>query len=210
MDTFKAGLISLLIICGIWGCASGVPHTIIPDYDKRAIRLVALAPVDNRTNDEAAAKLLRKTILDTLYFKGYPRIPLDMIDDKLTVACGEQARASADDISPTVIGQVLGVDAIMYARLLEWNTSFISVYATTTVSVALELKDAKTGVTLWDSQHSVVARHYDFTRKRLELKACQSYEPAVRQIVDETLSSLPDGPDSAGKALPQKKFWKFW
>ena len=210
MKTFKAGLIFFLIIFGISGCASGVSHTIIPDYNQRGIRLVALAPVDNRTNDGAAAKLLRKTILDALYFKGYPRIPLDMIDDTLTVERGKKARAGADDISPTVIGQVLGVDAVMYARLLEWNTSFISVYAPTTVSVALELKDAKTGMTLWGSQHSVVARHYDFTRKRLELKACQSYEPAVRQIVDETLSSLPDGPDSAGKAPPQKQFWKFW
>lgn len=210
MDTFKAYLLFFLIIFGVSGCASGVPHTIVPDYNQREVRLIALAPVDNRTNDEEAAKLLRETILDALYFKGYPRIPLDMIDDKLTVDRGRKTGESAGSISPTVIGKVLGVDAVMYPRLLDWKTSFISVYAPTTVSVALELKDAETGILLWSSQHSVVDRHYDFTRKRLELKACQSYEPAVRRIVDETLSSLPDGPDSAGKPLPKKKFWQFW
>jgi len=87
---------------------------------------------------------------------------------------------------------------------------FISVYAPTTVSVSLELKSVRTGTTLWSSRYSVVDRHYDFTRKRLELKACQSYEPAIRKIIDETLSSLPDGPDSVGKPPPEKRFWELW
>ena len=210
INNLKAGFVLCLMAYGLSGCAPGVTHTIVPDYEQRGVRLVALAPVENKTNDVEAAKLLRKTILDALYFKGYPRIPLDIIDEKLTVDCGKRIGEGMDALPPTVIGESLGVDAILYPRLLEWKTSFISVYAPTTVAVALELKDADTGITLWRSQESVVDRHYDFTKKRLELKAYQAYEPAVRQIVGETLSSLPDGPDFARKPPPERKFWKFW
>ena len=200
-----------VIACIISGCASGVSHTIVPDYNQRGIRLIALVPVDNKTNDKQAEQLLREDILENLYFKGYPRIPLDMIDEKLTADCGWNPEINSGcNVSPEIIGKLLGVDAVMYCSLLEWKTSFISVYAPTTISVSLELKDAGTGANLWSSGYSVVDRHYDFTRKRLELKACQSYEPAIRKIVDETLSSLPDGPDSVGKPPPEKRFWELW
>lgn len=199
-----------LVACVISGCASGPPRTIVSDYNQREIRLIALAPVDNVTGDTQAAQLLRGTILETLYFKGYPRIPLDMIDEKLAADCGWAPGDKTCNVSPEVIGKLLGVDAVLYCSLLEWKTSFISMYAPTTVSVLLELKDAGTGATLWSSRYSVVDRHYDFTRKRLELKAYQAYEPAIREIVDETFASLPDGPDSVKQPPPEKGFWKFW
>jgi len=206
----KEGFLMFVIACVISGCASGIPHTVVPDYNQKEIRLVALAPADNKTGDTQAAQLLRERILESLYFKGYPRIPLDMIDERLAADCGWTPGDTTCDVSPEVIGKLLGVDAVMYCSLLEWKTSFITVYAPTKVSVSLELKDAGTGTTLWSSRCSVVDRHYDFTRKRLELKACQAYEPAIREIVEEALSSLPDGPDSAGKSSPEKRFWKFW
>ncbi|MEA2014510.1 MAG: DUF799 family lipoprotein [Thermodesulfobacteriota bacterium] len=200
-----------IIACVISGCASGVSHTIVPDYDKMGIRLIALMPVDNKTNDKQAAKLVREDIFETLYFKGYPRIPLDMIDEKIAVDCEWSPETlSVCNISPEVIGKLLGVDAVMYCTLLEWKSSFVSIYGSTTVDVLLELKDAETGEVLWSSRSSVADRHYDFTRKRLELKACQFYEQAIREIVDETLSSLPNGPDSVQKLSPEKRFWGLW
>ncbi len=206
----KAGVVLCVIVCVMSGCASRISHTIVPDYNQRGIRLIALAPVDNKTEDTQAARLLREKILEALYFKGYPRIPLSIIDEKLTAHHGRNADDSKGDISPEAIGKLLGVDAAMYCSLLEWKTSFISMYAPTTVSVSFELKDAGTGATLWSSRYSIVDRHYDFTRKRLELKAYQSYEPAIREIIDETFTSLPDGPDFVGKPPLEKKFWKFW
>lgn len=210
---YKLKTIFLLCVavCVMVGCASGIPHTIVPDYKEQGIRLIALAPVHNKTNDTQAAKLLRDTIFEKLYFKGYPRIPLNIIDEKFTEDCGVSSETAQGCTLPVeTIGKHLGVDAVMYCTLIEWKTSFISVYAPTTVSVALELKSVATGGTLWSAEYSVVDRHYDFTRKRLELKACQSYEPAIQEIVDETLSSLPDGPDSVEYRPPEKSFWKIW
>ncbi|MEA1971296.1 MAG: hypothetical protein U9N37_06760, partial [Thermodesulfobacteriota bacterium] len=129
---YKLKTIFLLCVtaCVIMGCASGIHHTIVPDYNQRGIRLIALLPVDNKTNDKQAAQLLREGIFEGLYFKGYPRIPLDMIDEKLTTDCGENIEGNHECNLPLeIIGKRLGVDAVMYCTLLEWKTSFVSVYA---------------------------------------------------------------------------------
>lgn len=203
----KVVIILCVTACVMAGCAFRDPHTIVSDYDKRGIRLIALAPVDNKTDDMEAARLLREKILEALYFKGYPRIPLSMIDEKLK-AGGSDDRTGT--MSPEAIGNLLGVDAVMYGTLTEWKTTFIGMYASTTVSVSLVLKDAQTGTTVWSAKHRIVERNYDLTRERLELKSYQAYEPAIREIIDKTLSSLPDGPDFVGSPPPEKKFWKFW
>jgi len=189
------------------GCAFKDPHTIASDSFDKGIRLIALAPVENKTDDVEASRLLREKILEALYFKGYPRIPLSMIDEKLkTLGNGD----GTGNISPEAIGDILGVDAVMYSTLTEWTTTFIGMYASTTVSVSLVLKDTQTGTTIWSAKHRIIERNYDLTRERLELKSCQAYEPAIREIIDKTLSSLPDGPDFVGSPPPEKKFWKFW
>src|SRR5574340_1645612 len=117
MEKWK-GIILLLVFL-LCGCGPKVPHTIIPDYGKTKIRLVALLPVDNKTNDQVAARMLREKLLEELYFKGYPKIPLKVIDEKLLTRDTENMNKSVGNIPPKVIGELLGVDAVLYCTLDE-------------------------------------------------------------------------------------------
>jgi len=204
-------LLLIIVICFIFGCGSKVSRTIIPDYDKKGIRLVALLPVKNKTNDTRAAQILRRAILEELYFKGYPKIPLQVVDDKLTPICGESTACADKNVPPEAVGEILGVDAVMCCTLAEWKTSFIFVYAPTTVSVFFELRSAKTGETLWKTSYKVVKRDYDFTEKGLEMKSCETSELAVHEIVDKAMSTLPNSPDFPGGSPPKKRnFLGLW
>jgi hypothetical protein len=69
------------------------------------------------------------------------------------------------------------------------------VYAPTRVSVFFELRSAKTGETLWSSRYRTVKRNYGISREQLELEACQVYEPAIQEVVNTAVGTLPDGPD---------------
>ena len=198
-------LLLIIIVCFIFGCGSKIFRTIIPDYDKKGIRLVALLPVKNKTNDTQAALILREAILEELYFKGYPKIPLQVVDDKLTRICGKSTACADKDIPPEAVGEILGVDAVMYCTLAEWKTSFVFLYAPTTVSVFFELRSAQTGETLWKTSCKVIKRDYDFTRKGLEMKSCQTSESAAYEIVDKAMSTLPNGPDFPGGPPPKKR-----
>jgi hypothetical protein len=189
-------LLLIVIAFSIVGCGAGKTSPVVPDYDKRGIRLIALMPVDNKTKDKQAARILRRDMLEELYFKGYPKIPFDVIDGKINEIYENNHVPRGKKIPPETIGGGLGVDAVMYCTLAEWETSFLYVYAPTTVSASFELKSAKTGDILWSLNHRVVKRNYDITEKRLEMKSRQSYESAVREVVDKAISTFPVGPDS--------------
>jgi len=192
-------LLLIIIISFIFGCGSKISRTIIPDYDKKGIRLIALMPITNKTGDAEAAIVLRKAILEKIYFKGYPKIPLNVVDEKIK------------KIPPKAVGEILGVDAVMYCTLDEWKTSFMLIYAQATVAVSFELRDAKTEEILWKTNYKVAKRNYDFTRKRLEMKSCQMFELAAQEVVAKAMSTLPNGPDFPGGAPAQKRhFLGLW
>ncbi len=190
----------LLAVCAIFifGCRGTIPSFVAPDFDKRCVRLVALMPIDNKTKDEKAAVILRKELLEELYFKGYPKIPLDVIDEKISELNEKNLATKGKRIPPDVIGEALGIDAVMYCTLTEWGVSLRYLYAPTTVAASFELLSAKTGETLWRSNQKVVERDYDITQKRLEMKSHESYEIAVREVLNKAMTTFPNGPDCLG------------
>ena len=185
----------LVIFCFISGCGAKNRSTVITAHSETVPRLVAVLPVDNKTSDVQAARILRVEVLEKLYFKGYPKIPLDIIDEKLSKVYKDTGDMGGK-VSPKVIGELLGVDAVMYCTLTEWKTSFMFFYAPTTVSASFELRSAKTGETLWKEHYKVVKRNCGFSKKELKMKSCQVYEMAVQEVVERAIATLPDGPDS--------------
>ncbi len=184
----------LLVLCLFFGCGKKTPQAVRPEAaPKPVIRLVAVLPVDNRSADPQAARVLRERVLKEIYFKGYPKIPLAVVDEKIAKNVKDAAR-----ISPKIIGDMLGVDAVMYCTLLEWKTSFFYVYARTSVSARFELRSAKTGETLWKAERRAGKRNYDITRERVEMESLQAYEPAIDEVVSNAMKTFPDGPDFLG------------
>jgi hypothetical protein len=137
---------------------------------------------------------MRGKILEALYFKGYPKIPLDLIDEKLAKTYDKTVGRGAD-ISPQVVKSLLNVDAALYVDLKECKTSTTFLYASASVSVTFELRSAHTGETLWKNQYQDVERCFDVTPQRLEFSVYQVLEPAIQEVVDKTLQTLPEGPD---------------
>jgi hypothetical protein len=80
--------------------------------------------------------------------------------------------------------------------LNECRTSTTWLYATTSVSAGFELRDGKTGETLWKAQPQNVERNFDITKQRLERTIYQVLEPAIQEVVGKALQGLPDGPDA--------------
>jgi len=99
---------------------------------------------------------------------------------------------------PKMVGEMLKVDAVLYSKLTESGMGSGIVYAATAVGAEFELLSAKTGESLWRVQYRVTHRNLGFSRKQLELKSSQVYEPAIQELVNQALETLPDGPDAVG------------
>jgi hypothetical protein len=178
------------------GCAGKIPHKLVADYGKKGTRLVAVLPVRNLESDAGTASVLRAKLIEELYFKGYPKIPPQWIDERLaTVPAGGKKEG---DLSPQQLGEMLKVDAVLYTTLKEGLTPVTLIYSPVAVDAEFELKSAKTGESLWRVRYRAVHRNYGFSRSSLELKSSQVYEPAIQEVLIRALETLPDGPDATG------------
>jgi hypothetical protein len=193
VKTFRP-LLLLMVLIFIAGCAAKIPHTIVPDFGKKGARLIAVMPVKNISSDPKSAEMLRAKLVEELYFKGYPRIPLRVIDEKLAgVSAGGEVEAS-----PQVVGEILKVDAALYPTLNESRVGSGIIYASTVAEAVFELRSAKTGEILWRVRHREVYRNYGFSSIDVELKSSQVYEQAIQDVINRALETLPDGPDAGG------------
>jgi len=176
-------------------CAGKIPHQVVPDYDKRGVRLVAVLPIVYKGSVKEIPGLFRARLLDALYFKGYPKIPTAVIDEKLRAAFPDGEAPLKDRASARDLGNMLGVDAVLYTVIEDCSTSFFYLYATTHMAVRLELVSARTGDTLWSTRYEATDRIMDITPDRLKMKSCQVYEPVMDHIVEKVAATIPDGPD---------------
>jgi hypothetical protein len=187
-------LLLLLVLIFVAGCAAKIPHAIVSDFGKRGTRLIAVMPVKNISSDAKSGVMLRAKLVEALYFKGYPRVPVRSIDEKLAgVSAG-----STMEVAPQVAGEVLKVDAALYTTLNESRMGSGIIYASTVAEAGFELRSTKTGEILWRVRRKEVYRNYGFTRKNLELKSSQVFEKAIEDCMNRALETLPDGPDASG------------
>jgi hypothetical protein len=170
------------------GCASKIPHLIVPEFDKRGIQLIAVMPVLGVSDSNSkTADMLRGKLVEELYFKGYPKIPFKVVERPWP---GEINSSTG---RPTAEGGRRPDSTIHQS-----GTVHRIIYASTTVDLELELRSVKTGERLWRVRYQTVKRSYGFTRRQRELKTTLVYEEAIYEVVTRALETLPDAKDTVG------------
>jgi hypothetical protein len=180
------------------GCASQAPLALKQDLEKSKTRIIAVAPVDNKTPDAKASQLLRSKILDELYFRGYTKLSLELIDKKLEPLYSSEKKTRLGVVAPQVIKELVGADAVMYCTLTEVKHNVGFFYAPVTVAIRCELRSAQTGEVIWSAHYKSTSRNFDFTSKRLEMKSREAFESVMEEVVNKVMETLPDGPNLRG------------
>jgi hypothetical protein len=191
-------ILPLTLIIVVSACASKVPHSVKNDYENVTAKVIAVLPVDNRSKDSRAPHLLRLKILEELYFKGYTKLSLDVIDKKLEPLYISDNKSRTGLIAPAVVKELVGADAVMYCAVTEGSRTVNLFYAPVTMAAQCELRSTQTGEVLWNSQYRSTSRSFDFTRKRLELKSYEAFETLIEEVVNKVMETLPDGPNLRG------------
>lgn len=199
MNTYKFQL-CLLVVLGLImnGCSSKAPYALIQDYDPNLAKVIAVLPVESKSVDSKAPQLMRSKVLDELYFKGYVKLPLDVIDKKLEPLYINIAKGSAGIIAPHVLKDLVGADAAMYCTLTEDTKSLSLFYVPVTIAATCQLRSTQTGEVLWTAHYKSTSRNFGFTRKGLERKSRETFENVVDEVVSKVMKTLPDGPNLHG------------
>lgn len=199
MNNYKFQLY-LLVVLGLIvnGCSSKAPYALIQDYDPNRAKIIAVLPVENKSADSKAPQLMRSKVLDELYFKGYVKLSLEVIDKKLEPLYVNIAKGNAEIIAPHVLKDLLGADAAMYCTLTEDTKSLSLFYVPVTIAATCQLRSTQTGEVLWSAHYKSTSRNFDFTRKGLERKSRETFENVVDEVVSKVMETLPDGPNLHG------------
>jgi len=162
------------------------------------VKTIAVMPVDIKAGSSDAARMIREKLLQELYFKGYPKVPFEMVDAALAEARRREGAAPGAVVRPQVIGGMLGAEAVLYTTLIEAGTTYRYVYAPVTVRASFEIKSVKTGDTIWKHESRAADRDYGVTKSSLELGSAKIFEDVVSEVVKQAVEKLPDGPGLTG------------
>lgn len=139
---------ALLVIASLMGaCAPKIKK----DYEKfRAEnpRSILIVPVINNTVNVDAPRYFLSAISVPVAERGYYSFPVNLV----RAVMNEEGLSDANMVhnaEPTVLGALVGADAILYITIEKWETTYIIISATTTVSFSYVLKSGRTGDELW-------------------------------------------------------------
>ena len=207
-----------LIFCLLLGlvffaCTDRKPIDLVnPNFQQHLPQSIAVLPMDNMSPDLDATPLIRPIVQQRMAYKGYNCVPLSRIDSVLK----EKGVMVSHDVymfKPGELGELLGVDAVVYGTVTEFNKHYAVMYADILVGIQLEMVDTRTGESLWKGERVsqentallnilLLATQLDEWQKALveiaianaAFAALSQYRPYAEDASRQVMMSLPPGP----------------
>lgn len=116
-------------------------------------RSVAVLPFRDLTGTEGIAELVRISFYSHLSALPYRDVELSTIDYRLAKhGLNDQRRLSR--VSVKQLGQMLGTDAVVFGTVRDFQRVFAGIYASLTVSAAIQVWDTRTGRVVWSDSET--------------------------------------------------------
>jgi len=110
---------------------------------------VAVAPMENRTNDLSGSDIIRDAFAEGVTRKGFAVIPVAESDRILRETLGISYGGQLPTTSPEEVCKALEVEAIFYGEVQEWTKTTTGIYNSSAVAAAFRMF-RKDGTLLWE------------------------------------------------------------
>ncbi len=112
---------------------------------------VAVAPMENRTNDLDASEIIRKAFVEQIAQQGWNVMPTEesdrLIREKLGISYGGQLAAT----TPAEVCGAVGAEGVFYGEVAEWLKTTTGVYNSVAVAASFRLY-RKDGSAAWEGK----------------------------------------------------------
>jgi hypothetical protein len=119
---------------------------------------VAILPFNNNTRIEGIESFVRSTLYSHMSVLPYQDVELSLVDEKLQ-ACSLLGYEQVGDIPLDELGYLLGVDAVIFGEVTEFQKVFMGIYSQMAVEVNISVWDTRTGKEIWKDE--CVSRNHD-------------------------------------------------
>jgi hypothetical protein len=119
---------------------------------------VAVAPMENRSNDINASEIVRSAFVEAITRGGWNVIPTEESDRMLRESLGITYGGQLASTTPGEVCRNLGVEGVFFGEIREWNKTTTGIYNNVTVAASFELY-ARSGTRVWqgnDTQSKVL------------------------------------------------------
>ena len=213
-------ILAIGFILGMTASCAQMPKKDYSAFYAERPRSILIVPVVNDTVDIDAPRYFLSTVTVPLAERGYYTFPVNLVRGVMQ----EEGLADANLVhqaDPTVLGAMFGADAILYMTIEHWETVYIVLSATTTVSFKYVIKSGRTGAILWQDQATVqytpggnggggIGGLVAMAVAAAIQKAAPNYMPLARQANRQALwmpgEGLPAGPYLATYGTDAEQF----
>jgi hypothetical protein len=219
----------ICLLCSLFLLSACGPKTLTKEaafpnmYAYHPLSILVLPPI-NETTAVDAKEYYSTTITEPLTLSGYYVYPLEVTSDILK-AEGLYDTELIVNVPPQKFREFFDADAVLYIRILKWDTSYYVVGGNVTVSADFSLKSTDTGEELWhydgtitvdtsggDNSGGGMAGLLGKVISTAISTATTDYVPIATRVNYMTLASMPYGKyhpqynkDKTAKAVLEKK-----
>ena len=150
----RAAVVSALILVSVLlsasGCGGGKevrpepPPVVLPAGPK-----VAVAPMENMSNDLSASDIIRDAFVEEVARKGFWVVPVVESDRILRETLGISYGGQLPSTTPEEVCKALGVEAVFYGDVQEWSKTTTGFFNSSTVAAAFRMY-RNDGSLLWE------------------------------------------------------------
>ncbi len=154
---FPAALLAVFALLAAVGCGGSKDVRPDPKPVLYTGPKVAVAPMENLTNDLSASDIIRDAFAEGLSDRGYGVVPLLESDQALRETLGISYGGQLPTTTPQEVCKALGVEGVFYGEVQEFGKTTTGFYNSATVAASFKLF-GKDGTQLWEGQDVQVTR----------------------------------------------------
>jgi len=118
-------------------------------------RSIVVVPALNNTTEINAPPVFASTITAPLTERGYYVFPV-YLTDILLKDIGLSEAGHIHQLPPSRFLDLFGADAVLFVTIEDWSTKYIIISSSVVVHMKYELKDTRTGLSLWQGEQQAV------------------------------------------------------
>jgi len=205
---FAAGLcIIILIAAGTSSCALRIlqpgPSPSVLEENQLPSK-VAILPFVNKTSTPEAGTLVRRMFYNFFGSLNYQDLEPFVIDDNLRTNALYADVIAGKNVAPQKLGQLLGVDAVIYGEVTSLGKIFALVYADNQAGLKARMVRCDTGQTVWELEHTIHIEQGEVPISPLGLAAAvfktalshtmASHMKAAAELCMQMVATIPNPP----------------
>jgi len=199
---FSSVIIVILAACAATEVAEA-PQPLVVD-ESRLPHKVAILPFVNHTSNPEATAVMRRMFYNFFSSLNYLDAEPSFVDEKLAEKNVYQKITAGDAVSARKLGQMLGVDAVVFGEVLSLGKVYAVLYSDTEATLRARLVSCQSGQTIWELEHTAHLREGEvplsitglaaaIVKTAISLKMADVMQ-AASKLCMQMIATVPDRP----------------